>query len=95
MADIAPAPQAELTMMQHATFESWQRAARQGYCDGGLCSQAAAAIVDAASTDVAPLVRGPLTHDLMTTFLLLCDLEALAYARLVGEAIFAEGAQLK
>jgi len=69
-------------------FAEWQVAARNGFVAGGLTDHAAAAVVQAASDDVAPLLLGALSAEFRATFLAACDLEATAYARGNPEGVF-------
>lgn len=79
--NVAGAPRA-------ATFADWQEAARDGYVAGGMRPDAAAAIVDAAVHDVAPLITSELTCEMLKTFVLALDIECGAYVRRNGAASF-------
>jgi hypothetical protein len=70
------------------TFADWQAAARSGYIAGGANPYAATAIVNAAASDIAPMLTCEMTPMLITTFVLLLDLECGRYVRRHGAAFF-------
>jgi hypothetical protein len=72
-----------------ATLADYQHAARQGFISGGVNPASAAAIVDAASENVAPIIRHEMTPDLLKKFLASCRIEAMIYALRYGERTFA------
>jgi len=71
------------------TFADVQGAARQGFISGGVNHASAAAIVDAASENIAPIIGHEMTPDLLKKFLASCRIEAIVYAIRYGERAFA------
>jgi len=74
------------SQVRGASFADWKIAAERGYIAGGMTRTAAAAIVDAAAENIAPLVTQKLTGELLHTFALALDLECGLYVRRNGAA---------
>ena len=70
------------------TFADWQAAAIAGYVAGDLRIEAAEGIVEGAASDIAPLAHGGLTPDLLQTFLVMLDANALRWRWRYGATIF-------
>jgi hypothetical protein len=66
------------------TFAEMRAAAEAGYVGGGMRTDAARAIVESAAEDIAPLLAGPITPDMIRTFLMLLDANCGAFVRRKG-----------